>query len=724
MTAIMLGNRKVTALTLAALCVAGCAHSDRAVPLHGQAMWRPVLDARTKDVPETPPASILPHTHFAAAQLFASQGLYGKAITQCRKAIAVDHSYVAAYHRLGLLLSAVGRHQAALEPLRRAVELRPDSAILRNNLGFELFLSRRWAEAQRELTLAIKLKPDFPRACINLGIVQSKLGRFDEALATFRKVLPEPDAYYNVGLMYRGQQLYEEAAETFEYVLKLSPHFVAAATQLEQIGPHLEPAITLARDTPPEQTVSTAEEPPASADESVDDLLVALDAIIKQTEPPTSVKTGRRTPFRKPPDTLTSSSTTGSRAERCDIATLTSIFENEVDCLSKTDSQSIARADGFAEDAVTTETSPASVGKRTTVVPAKSRHAPATVQPAPQPARRFVERRKGSTPRIPIREQRSHDERLAVDQAVTFTKPADTFVLKGTSVRTDGGFMRETIESSITKECVSYAEPSPRFSPVDPAGFSPAATQDTLEPTIDATSSIDSWALIRELEQQLAIVRNEIDCLDTVEAETAAALARAEPDEPSGPTDTAVFFGDSDFVTIPTLALPAMDDFVGPPIEFATKTQPSTPTPKRKQPAARLVVDVVDDRAEKPNKAGNTRRRTSDSHGKPPADKTNLEKTKKPEADRLAKPTTPTVRLDDWRASFVAIEDLLAITLNELACLEASAAALPRGSLIMKPSVHRGSRTHADTRVLLVPPTTRYSSLRGVHGHHTDPLPD
>jgi hypothetical protein len=343
------------------------------------------------------------------------------------------------------------------------------------------------------------------------------------------------------------------------------------------------------------------------------------------------------------------------------------------------------------------------------------------VQPAPQPARRFAERQKDATPPIPIREQRSRDARLAVDQADTLTKPADTFVLKGTSVRAGSRFMREAAASFVTEEQVSYIEPSLPFSPFDPAEFSPAMTRDRSETTVEATSCLDSWALIRELEQQLAIVRNEIDCLDTVEAETAAALARAKP---SGPTNTAVFLGDSDFVTIPTVDLPSMDDLVGPPLEFATKTRPSEPATKRKQPAARLVVDIVDDQAEKSDEADKARRRTGDSHRKPPADKTKLEKTKKPAADRPAKPTTPTVRLDDWRASFVALEDLLAITLNELACLEARAEALPHGSLIAKPSVRQASSMNADTRVTLEPPTMRYSSLRGVHGHHTDPLPD
>jgi len=298
----MLRNRKAIVLTAVTLLAAGCANSDR-LSRQGNRMWQPVSTDRWRATPDTSsarvteaqPPQILPETHFAAARLFESEGLCGKAIVQYRKAIAVNHYYVEAYHRLGLLLSMTGRREEALIALRRAVNLKPNSAILRNNLGFDLLLNQRWEEARRELIRAIELKPGFSRAYVNLGIIQSKLGRFDDALASFQAVLPKADAYYNLGLMYRGQQRYEEAVQAFRQVLSLNPDFAAARTQMEQIGGHFEPVPT------PEPETRVARMTPAT--ESVK---AAIDAEEETYKEPVTEEQFDRTAEAKPIETLAS----------------------------------------------------------------------------------------------------------------------------------------------------------------------------------------------------------------------------------------------------------------------------------------------------------------------------------------------------------------------------------------------------------------------------------
>jgi tetratricopeptide (TPR) repeat protein len=186
---------------------------------------------------ETP--AILPQTHFAAGHLFEQQGLVDKAIEQYRKAIAVGHEYIPAYHRLAMLLSKTQCHKEAVEVLTRATIIKPGNAVLHNNLGFEYAFLQDWPKAEREVRRAIKLKPDFARAHVNLGMILSRNGQFDQALASFRKVLPESDAHYNLGLMFRSQQRYEDAAWAFNRAIDHDPQFAAAKTQLEQIAPKL-----------------------------------------------------------------------------------------------------------------------------------------------------------------------------------------------------------------------------------------------------------------------------------------------------------------------------------------------------------------------------------------------------------------------------------------------------------------------------------------------------
>ncbi|MFQ5592043.1 MAG: tetratricopeptide repeat protein, partial [Phycisphaerae bacterium] len=241
---IMLRNGKATTLTLAALFTAGCAKSDYVVSHARREHWQGVKRGEVANAPEVVPPKILPETYFAAGRLFEVQGLVGKAVAQYRKAVAVNHDYAEAFDRLGVLLGTVGRHKEALEAFNRAVELRPDDAIIRNNLGFEFVLQRRWQDAERELRTAITLDPEFARARVNMGIVEGRLKRFDQALEHFRSVLPEPDAYYNLALLLRSQQRYNEAVEALEHTLCLAPHFTAASVQLERLAEQGKPEPT------------------------------------------------------------------------------------------------------------------------------------------------------------------------------------------------------------------------------------------------------------------------------------------------------------------------------------------------------------------------------------------------------------------------------------------------------------------------------------------------
>lgn len=235
---------KVLILTWMSFWGASCAKPE--YPLvqqrrQGQVLGAPIQDARVVNAPPSKVPKILPETHFAAARLFEQQGNLSKAIMQYRKAIAVNHRYVAAYHRLGLVLSRAQRHSEAVASLERAVELAPNNAVLWNDFGFELMYRKHWDRAEAAFRKAINRDPTLARAHINLGLALSKQSRFDQALASFRAVLPEADAYYNLGLMYRGQSRYADAVEAFEHILTAAPGFTAAKTQLEQMALRIQP---------------------------------------------------------------------------------------------------------------------------------------------------------------------------------------------------------------------------------------------------------------------------------------------------------------------------------------------------------------------------------------------------------------------------------------------------------------------------------------------------
>ncbi len=228
----------VVASTL--LFATGCAKSDSLKGSLAGQNYQHVSQRELANAPLAKTPKILPQTHYAAGRLFESQGQIGKAIEQYRKSVAVNHHFAEAYHRLGRTLSIANQRDDAVAALTRAVELAPTNAAFRNDLGFELLYHEQWASAEKHLRKAIELQPNLVRAHINLGLALSRTGRFDEALASFQAVLPEADAQYNLGLMFRGQTRYAEAATAFRRVLKINPEFTAARTQLDQLALHTD----------------------------------------------------------------------------------------------------------------------------------------------------------------------------------------------------------------------------------------------------------------------------------------------------------------------------------------------------------------------------------------------------------------------------------------------------------------------------------------------------
>lgn len=244
----------LTALTALSLATCTHPHHETSVASQKQANWLKVDPTGLASAKEPPPPRILPETYFAAGQLLEAQGQFAEAVSRYQRAVLLNHDYLAAHHRLGLLLGRMNRHREAVTALARAAELRPDEPVILNNLGFEYAVLEEWALAEEHLRKAVDLSPRFERARINLAMVLAKREQYEEAFEEFRAVLPEPLAWYNLGLMYVGAKRYREAGLAFHRALKLDPNLVAARTQLaaiehmSQVDTH--PDSTTERDIP------------------------------------------------------------------------------------------------------------------------------------------------------------------------------------------------------------------------------------------------------------------------------------------------------------------------------------------------------------------------------------------------------------------------------------------------------------------------------------------
>ncbi|MFH1108949.1 MAG: tetratricopeptide repeat protein [Planctomycetota bacterium] len=465
----MLHNRKARLFIVATLCAAGCAKSDFQVARQSRTTLRPAAaDRAMANAPEEKPPKILPETHFAAGMLFERQGQSDPAIAQYRKAVALNHNYVAAYHRLALLLSAAGQHLEAAETLQRAVAQRPENAVLRNDLGFEWMLAQQWDDAERELRKAVELQPDLATAHINLGMVLAKSGRFGESLSAFQTVLPEADAYYNLGLMFRGQQMYPEAANAFRQVLTINPQFTAAKTQLDQITQRTEPktpALAMA-ETPQPKPIRLAfpkAEPqaPAAAVEipRQTDLLALLEAVTapgdarSPTTPEVAEEEAAAEPEHRWGTTLT------------DLAALLAIIDGNAGRNSDLDIEIPVAAEEFVEE---------------------TEHDSSAVAATPGPAD------------LPFEEQTAW--------------PADPLASEETAeVVEEEPFFGPT---AAPEPVLAVGDANDQLAPCDPESDQADADEViaalSVEPMTAPTALGDSWAMVEELEAKVAMLRSEI----------------------------------------------------------------------------------------------------------------------------------------------------------------------------------------------------------------------
>src|SRR5262249_9601084 len=114
----------------------------------------------------------------------------GEAIPYHRKAIELDPNYAQAHYNLGMALERQNKQCEAIACSRRAVELNPNI----DPLAFSMVVESLLKEGKPDEVLAFCKKatvvdPTSTDAHLTLGNTQFKLGRLDEAIASYKKVI-------------------------------------------------------------------------------------------------------------------------------------------------------------------------------------------------------------------------------------------------------------------------------------------------------------------------------------------------------------------------------------------------------------------------------------------------------------------------------------------------------------------------------------------------------
>jgi tetratricopeptide (TPR) repeat protein/TolB-like protein len=197
----------------------------------GEAYWRKyqlTKDERWVAAARNSCAAALSHADNLAAVYVtlglvdAGTGRYAEAVTELKRAIALEPSNGDAYRELAGVYQALGQTAEAEATFNTAIGVRPTYWANYNALGILYFRLSRYAEAETQFKRVIALTPDNARAYSNLGSVYALTKRYDEAAAMLERSLaikPNAQAASNLGTVYFSLGRYADAARKMEQAL-------------------------------------------------------------------------------------------------------------------------------------------------------------------------------------------------------------------------------------------------------------------------------------------------------------------------------------------------------------------------------------------------------------------------------------------------------------------------------------------------------------------------
>jgi len=154
----------------------------------------------------------------------------GKAFKLCQKAISLDEKQDLPHMVIGNNYLLMRKYDLAIKELKRTIALNPNSATGYVYLGQSLAYSGRPEEGIESIIKGMRLSP-FPNSgyISNLAIAYREAGRYEEAIAEYRKALKlEPNnslAYISLSMTYALAGRFEEAREAYSEVLKIDPQY-------------------------------------------------------------------------------------------------------------------------------------------------------------------------------------------------------------------------------------------------------------------------------------------------------------------------------------------------------------------------------------------------------------------------------------------------------------------------------------------------------------------
>jgi Flp pilus assembly protein TadD len=195
-------------------------------------------------------------THQELGDALRSHGRVAQALSHYERAVRLEPEDAEAHRRLGQTHLARAAWGPALDAFRRGLVVRPRDAELLTDVGDTLLRSGSIAEAVKTFRDALNIAPTHVRACqllacalellgrreeamgawLGLGVALDAHGQFEEAAATYRKVIAKKPgcvrALNKLGWVLLKLAKPQEAVRGFEAVLALDPEHAAVHKRL------------------------------------------------------------------------------------------------------------------------------------------------------------------------------------------------------------------------------------------------------------------------------------------------------------------------------------------------------------------------------------------------------------------------------------------------------------------------------------------------------------
>jgi tetratricopeptide (TPR) repeat protein len=169
-----------------------------------------------------------------------------------------DHLGASTFIEKGWSLISLGDHAAAIQALNRALELSPGDPQAGSLLGWAQMLDQQYDDALATFSRVLTKEPANALARVNVGYICLKKKIFGEAIEHLSRVIRLDNdrkatlyAHYYLGLVYLEREMYEDAQSFLRKTLKLGPNLIEAYFELGRalwLGGNREEAVKVWTD--------------------------------------------------------------------------------------------------------------------------------------------------------------------------------------------------------------------------------------------------------------------------------------------------------------------------------------------------------------------------------------------------------------------------------------------------------------------------------------------